>query len=92
MGLACPIHHTLETDCASSFKSSRGEGGARVVFHIDAEPGKPVTLTKFITYHTSRTGKTDELVTARTKLDRVVRHGFGQLSRISGVRRRFLEA
>ena len=80
MGLACGIDHTLETDCASSFKSSRGEGGARVVFHIDAEPGKPVTLTKFITYHTSRTDKTDELCDrADRSLDRVVRHGFGQL-------------
>ena len=50
---------TLGTECVSSFNSSRGEGAARVVFHIDAEPSKPVTLTKFVTYHTSRTDKTD---------------------------------
>jgi alpha,alpha-trehalose phosphorylase len=80
MGLACGIDHTLETECASSFKFNRGEGAARVVFHIDAEPSKPVTLTKYITYHTSRTDKTDELCDrAERSLDRVVGHGFGQL-------------
>jgi alpha,alpha-trehalose phosphorylase len=50
------------------------------VFHIDAEPSKPVTLTKYITYHTSRTDKSDELCDrAARSLDRVVGHGFGQL-------------
>jgi alpha,alpha-trehalose phosphorylase len=80
MGLACGMDHTLETECASSFKSSWGEDAARVVFHIDAEPGKPVTLTKYLTYHTSRSDKTDELRDrAERSLDRVVGHGFGQL-------------
>ena len=80
MGLACGMDHTLETECASFFKSNWGEDSARVVFHIDAEPGKPVTLTKYLTYHTSRSDKTDELrVRAERSLDRVVGHGFGQL-------------
>jgi alpha,alpha-trehalose phosphorylase len=74
------MDHTLESECASSFKSSWGEGGARVVFHVDAEPGKPITLIKYLTYHTSRTDKTDELGerTGRT-LDRVVVQGFDRL-------------
>jgi alpha,alpha-trehalose phosphorylase len=51
-----------------------------VVFHVDAEPSKPVTLTKYITYHTSRRGETRELRDrAERTLDRVVDHGFGQL-------------
>jgi alpha,alpha-trehalose phosphorylase len=80
MGLACGMDHTLETECASSFKSNLGEDSARVEFHVDAEPGKPLTLTKYITYHTSRTDKTDELRDrAERSLDRVVGHGFGQL-------------
>src|SRR5215468_692277 len=80
MGLACGMDHTLETECASFFKSDWGEDSARVVLHIDAEPGKPVTLTKYLTYHTSRTDKTDELRDrAERSLDRVVGHGFGQL-------------
>src|SRR2546421_139106 len=53
MGLACGMDHTLETECSASFKSNWGEDGARVVFHLDAEPGKPITLAKYLTYHTS---------------------------------------
>jgi alpha,alpha-trehalose phosphorylase len=80
MGLACGMDHTFEGECAFSVRSNPGENPARVVFHIDAEPGKPVTLTKYITYHTSRTDKTDELCDrAARSLDRVVGHGFGQL-------------
>jgi alpha,alpha-trehalose phosphorylase len=80
MGLACGMDHTLETECASSFKSSWGEDGARVVFQIDAEPSRPITLTKYLTYHTSRSDKTDELCErAGRTLDRVVGHGFAQL-------------
>jgi alpha,alpha-trehalose phosphorylase len=80
MGLACGMDHTLETECASFYKSSWGEDSAQVVFHIDAEPGKPVTLTKYLTYHTSRTDKKDELRDrAERSLDRVVGRGFGQL-------------
>src|SRR5262249_48302273 len=80
MGLAAGMDHTLETECASSFNSTWGDDAARVVFHIDAEPGRPITLTKYLTYHTSRTDKTDELCDrAARSLDRVVGHGFGQL-------------
>ena len=46
MGLACGMDHTVESECAFSFTSNRSDDPARVVFHIDAEPGKPVTLTK----------------------------------------------
>jgi alpha,alpha-trehalose phosphorylase len=74
------MDHTLETECLSSFTSDAVENGARAVFHVDAGPGKPITLTKYITYHTSRSDKTDELCErAGRTLDRVVGHGFGQL-------------
>jgi alpha,alpha-trehalose phosphorylase len=80
MGLACGIDHTLHSECTSSFEAHRGERGARVVFHVDAEPEKPITLTKYITYHTSRDDKTVELrARAGRTLDRVVDHGFDQL-------------
>jgi alpha,alpha-trehalose phosphorylase len=80
MGLACGMDHTLETECASFFKTDRGEDSARVVFQIDAEPGKPITLTKYLTYHTSRSDQTDELRDrAERSLDRVVGHGLGHL-------------
>src|SRR5207248_5107892 len=41
---------------------------------------KPITLTKYLTYHTSRADNTDELCDRAVRtLDRVVGHGFGQL-------------
>ena len=51
-----------------------------MVFQVDAEPNRPITLTRYVTYHTSRTDKTDELCErAGRTLDRVIGHGFGQL-------------
>src|SRR5262245_46017851 len=80
MGLACGMDHTLETECASFYKARWGEDAGRVVFHVDAEPDKPITLTKYLTYHTSRTDKTAELCDrAERSLDRFVSNGFGQL-------------
>ena len=80
MGLVCGIDHTLETECAAEFTTDPGDGNARVVFRIDAESDKPVTLVKYITYHTSRFDKTDELrLRAERTLDRVVTHGFSRL-------------
>jgi alpha,alpha-trehalose phosphorylase len=80
MAAACGVDHTLETDCASSVKVDWDQHGARVVFLIDAEPNKPISLTKYITYHTSRSDKTAELcVRAERTLDRVVGHGPARL-------------
>ena len=80
MGLVCGVDHALETGCQSVATAERGDGAARVVFRIDAEPNKPVTLVKYITYHTSRSNKTDELrLRAEWTLDRVIGHGFDQL-------------
>lgn len=80
MGLLCGVDHTLQTECACSIAADRANGSARLVFRIDAEPKKPITLVKYITYHTSRSDKTDELaLRAGRTLDRVVGHGFDRL-------------
>jgi alpha,alpha-trehalose phosphorylase len=80
MGLGCGIDHSLETACAFSVDGSCGNGTGQVAFHVDAEPGQPIQLTKYVTYHTSRSDKTDELkARAARTLDRVLKHGFDQL-------------
>ncbi len=80
MSLACGVDHALETDCACSVKADWAENGARVAFFVDAGPDQPVTLTKYVTYHTSRSDKTAELcVRASRTLDRVVGHGLERL-------------
>ncbi|MGE3806284.1 MAG: glycoside hydrolase family 65 protein, partial [Gemmataceae bacterium] len=80
MGLSCGVDHTLATDCAYKVDTSCAEGTGQIIFHVDAEPNKPIQLTKYITYHTSRFDKTEELrARAGRTLDRVWAHGFDQL-------------
>jgi alpha,alpha-trehalose phosphorylase len=80
MSVVCGIDHVLATECASSLRADWGAHGARVVFFVDAEPGEPVALTKYMTFHTSRSDKTAELsLRAGRTLDRVVGHGFDRL-------------
>lgn len=80
MAMACGLDHVFQTDCSYSCKTILGDGSGQVVYAVNAEPGKPITLTKFITYHTSRTDKCAELHarTGRT-LDRALENGFDAL-------------
>ena len=55
MTLTCGIDHRLETECRSSWKPNLQADFGQVAFTIDAEPGKPIRLEKFIAYHTSAT-------------------------------------
>jgi alpha,alpha-trehalose phosphorylase len=80
MALCCAVDHTLETTCAFTVNATCANGTGQVVFDIDAEPGQPIHLVKYITYHTSRSDKTAELeARAARTLDRVLKHGFDQL-------------
>ena len=82
MTVASGIEHTLETECEHSFISECCEDFGKVVFSIDAEKGKPINLTKFITYHTTRTAPhtSEELcVRAERALNRARKAGFDDL-------------
>jgi alpha,alpha-trehalose phosphorylase len=80
MSMACGVEHTIETACRFNSKEFHGDGTGQVVFSIDAEEEQPITLTKYITYHTSRSDKCAELrARADRTLDRVVAHGFDRL-------------
>ena len=80
MTLACGIEHAIETACAYSYKSQCSDDAGQIVFSIDAQPDKPFQLTKYITYHTSRSAPPEELCErAERTLDRAVGHGFEQL-------------
>jgi alpha,alpha-trehalose phosphorylase len=59
--------------------SAEPDGGA-VVVSVDAEPGVPIRITKFIAYQTSRAVPPHELVErCGQTLDRVTRNGFDAL-------------
>ena len=80
MTLSCAIDHRLETNCSASWKVHYSEDAGRVVMSIDAQPGVPITLVKYIGYHTSRTAPPDEMC-ARVErtVDRAVADGFDEL-------------
>ena len=80
MKLGCGMEHVVETGLTYTTSSSCPRDCGRVVFSIDAEPGKPFVLYKYLTYHTSSSETPAELRdrSART-LERVARHGFDRL-------------
>jgi len=80
MTLACGVEHTMETDCTYLCKSQSSDDAGKVVFSIDAQSGKPITLTKYMTYHTSRSAPPQELCErAERTLDRTVTSEFEEL-------------
>ena len=80
MALGCGMQHVVETECRYTSSASVHGGRGRVVFQVDAEPGKPFRMVKYLTYHTSSGESPAELRDrgART-LDRVARLGFDPL-------------
>ncbi len=80
MNIACGIDHSLETVCTSSHASEVRPDSGSIVFSIEALPGEPIVLTKYMTYHTSGSVPAGELCTrAERTLDRAVEHGFSEL-------------
>ena len=82
MTITSGIDHTLETNCDYSY-TSRAEGDrGKVVFMVDARKGEPISLTKYMTYHTTRTAPhTNEELRerARRSLKRAKKFGFSDL-------------
>lgn len=80
MMLACGIDHELVTDCSYSLKTAHTENSGEVVLTIEAAPGSPILLNKYITYHTSKTATLHEITRrAQWTLDRVTGAGFARL-------------
>ncbi len=80
MSLACGVEHSFETQSPYSYKSECLDNSGQVVFTINAQPGVPIRLTKYIAYHTSRTVDPQELcIRAERTLDRAAGGEFGDL-------------
>jgi alpha,alpha-trehalose phosphorylase len=78
--LTCATDHTLETSCPHTYKTDHTADFGQVAFTLEAQPGCPIELTKYMVYHTSQTASSTELCgRAEWTLDRVVSQGFGQL-------------
>src|ERR1700736_3392090 len=78
--LACATDHLLETSCQHAHKIAYTEDFGQVAFTVEARPGCPIHLTKFMVYHTSQTAVAEELCgRAEWTMNRVVNQGFQQL-------------
>ncbi|MFP4331228.1 MAG: glycoside hydrolase family 65 protein [Spirochaetaceae bacterium] len=82
MTLGAGIDHVIETENPWRSSSSWTEDLGKIVFTVDARAGEPIRITKFFTYHTSRSVPPAELVDRCTRtLDRAIRDGYPALER-----------
>ena len=80
MTLTCATDHVLETACPHAYKTVYSEDFGQVAFTIEARPGCPIHLTKYMVYHTSQTVSSEELCgRAEWTMDRVIHQGFQPL-------------
>src|SRR5215468_9910168 len=80
MIIACAMDHELTSESTNHWKSDHSNNSGQVAFTIDAQPGMPIRLNKYIAYHTSKTADPEEIGRrAEWTLDRAVSQGFGVL-------------
>jgi alpha,alpha-trehalose phosphorylase len=78
--LTCATDHALETSCPYAYKVVHTPDFGQVAFTIEARPGCPIQLTKYMVYHTSQMASAEELCgRAEWTMDRVVTQGFQRL-------------
>src|SRR5215472_16111031 len=78
--LTCATDHSLETACSYAHKVSYTEDFGQVAFTVNAQPERPIHLTKYIVYHTTQTASAEELCgRAEWTMDRIVNGGFQEL-------------
>jgi alpha,alpha-trehalose phosphorylase len=78
--LSCAIDHVLETASPVTWKTHYTQDAGQVVATIDAEPGHPIIMVKYMAYHTSHTAPPEEMC-ARVErtVDRATAEGFPTL-------------
>lgn len=80
MTLAVAADHTIETKNRFTTHLQVEEDLAKLVYRIDAQPGETITLTKLVSYHTSRGVPPKELLDrCRRTLDRAAADGLESL-------------
>ncbi|MBW2371146.1 MAG: glycoside hydrolase family 65 protein [Deltaproteobacteria bacterium] len=90
MTLGCAVDHVISSERRARTETREREDHSRVIISVDVRAGESVRVTKFMSYHSSRTSPADELCerTERT-LDRAMTGGFEALCE---GQRRFVQA
>jgi alpha,alpha-trehalose phosphorylase len=80
MTIACGIDHIIETDNEYSYHTESDDDLGKLVLVAEAEPGVPIRLVKFATYHTSRSTPVRQLIDrCRRTLDRTISDGYDEI-------------
>ncbi|MFP4638512.1 MAG: glycoside hydrolase family 65 protein [Spirochaetaceae bacterium] len=80
MTLGAGVDHIVETDNPWYHQRSWSEDNGKLVFTFDARAHVPIRITKFFSYHTSRSVPSGELIDRCTRtLDRAMRDGYDHL-------------
>ena len=78
--LTCATDQVLDTSCRHAYKIVHTENFGQAAFTIEAQPGCPVHLTKYMVYNTSQNASTQELCgRAEWTMDRITTQGFQEL-------------
>ena len=81
MTLACAYRHEVDSECEYTdsdylVETEVGPDLAKTVFTVDGQPGKTFTITKFVSYHSSRGVPPEELANRCNRtIDRAVGDG-----------------
>jgi alpha,alpha-trehalose phosphorylase len=80
MTLGVGVEHVIETAAPHTLSSSAADDLSEVVLAVEGQPGVPIRVTKYVTYHSSGSAAPRDLVgrCART-LERSAREGFDSL-------------
>ena len=80
MTIASGVDHLIECDAVYDVRSTHNDQAGQVVLSTDLSQNQTVRITKFITYHTSRSAGTQDLVgRAHRTLNRAQYDGFQAL-------------
>ena len=76
MTLACGFHHRFDSESELFVETTVNHDKAKAVIQVHAEPGVPIRLTKFVSYHTSTGVPCEELADRCSRtLDRAALEG-----------------
>jgi alpha,alpha-trehalose phosphorylase len=76
MTIACAADHVIETANTCTQEVAAGDDMAKIVYRVQATPGRPIRLAKAVVYHTSRGVPVVELIDrCHRTLDRVADEG-----------------
>ncbi|MFK7919115.1 MAG: glycoside hydrolase family 65 protein, partial [Ilumatobacter sp.] len=76
MTIACGFHHRIECESDATVETSVSHDKAKSVLQVHAEPGVPIRITKYVSYHTSTGVPCEELADRCIRtLDRAVTAG-----------------